>query len=322
MNLTSLLRDIPGCGNNTLLKPRDVFQSVSTAVGGAEATITSFVAGAASTAASDISSDASVAYSKATSAGGDIVSVVTALPSRIESIYSAATSAACRDAGNLLEEAENDIHQDLAKALGIRDFYSAHILDFCEGYYIPGPIHNATVKHIHKNVTHCTNQTHFDPTSRIAAQLSNATDGHINLTELHFPQEITEALNALHDAQTVVKVFYCIAIFFIALTFLTACIGVFFGHKIYAFCNTLLAFTTFITILIPSAIVTWIADHATHFINKHGHSIGVSANKGHKFLALTWTASSLVVLAMVAWAYIFWKVWREKRTYVKQPKWG
>jgi hypothetical protein len=56
---------------------------------------------------------------------------------------------------NDLNAIEGDVADKLAGVLGIHEWYSFHLMDFCEGMYKP----NATGKGAHKNVTHCTNQT-------------------------------------------------------------------------------------------------------------------------------------------------------------------
>jgi hypothetical protein len=49
----------------------------------------------------------------------------------------------------------NDVADKLAKELGIKQWYSLHLMDLCEGTYTP----NATEKGANLNVTECSNQT-------------------------------------------------------------------------------------------------------------------------------------------------------------------
>ena len=56
---------------------------------------------------------------------------------------------------NELNDIEGEVADKLAAKLGIQQWYSWHIMDFCEGKYKP----NATSKHAGYNVTHCSNQT-------------------------------------------------------------------------------------------------------------------------------------------------------------------
>ena len=280
-------------------------------------------------------------------AGESQVSKATAeIASKVSSAESAAKSAA-DDVGSWIKseghhigsELEGEIHnltnwieteladgvRDLARILGLQDFYSAHILDFCEGYFVP----NTTAKNvtIHKHVTSCSNKTaghHFDPTSTIAKQLNDSTDGLIDLTKLHWPSEISDGLNALKDAQKAVAIFYFIAIAMIFLALAVGIVGVFVTRRLTSITNVLVHGMAFMTIMIPSAVVTFIAKHATHFINKYGQEVGVSATKGNKFLTLTWATTALVLLASLIWYYemvmAFWEHHKMKR--VHHPKKG
>ncbi len=51
-----------------------------------------------------------------------------------------------------LASAEDDIADKLADDLGIKQFYSLHAMDTCEGYFTP----NATTPGAGYNVTNCT----------------------------------------------------------------------------------------------------------------------------------------------------------------------
>ncbi len=225
-----------------------------------------------------------------------------------------------QEAENLTDKFEHYIEDglgDLAQVLGIYDFYSAHILTFCEGYYVPGSVPNATVKagSIHRNVTHCSNTTamaHFDPTREISQQLNESTDGFIDLSNVQWPEDIQHALNALKAAQKAVFVLYCLAIGFIFLAMVAATAGLFFNGRLSALINALLDLLAFLAILIGSALVTVIAVKGAHAINKYGKDIGVSATKGGKFLALTWSATALMFLAMLVWTYMMFTGGRPK----------
>ena len=229
---------------------------------------------------------------------------------------------------NFIEAEIKDGINSLAQILGVHDFYSAHIMNFCEGYYIPGPMPNDTVKagEIHKNVTHCSNKTamyHFDPSSTLANQLNDSTNGLVNLTNVHWPDEVHDGLNALKIAQRAVFVIYCLAICFIFIAMAMAAGSIFTSRRLVAVINFGADFVAFLAIMIGSAIITFIARHATHIINKYGDNIGVSANRGNKFLALTWAATALVFIASLVWIFDFFsggKFDRSKRGYKGEPK--
>jgi hypothetical protein len=68
-------------------------------------------------------------------------------------------ASATADAGNAvssgvadLSKVESDIADELAQKLGIREWYSLHVMDVCEGMFTP----NATALNAGYNVTNCT----------------------------------------------------------------------------------------------------------------------------------------------------------------------
>jgi len=210
---------------------------------------------------------------------------------------------------NLTSTVESDINDDLnsfARSLGLHDFYSAHLMDFCEGYYTPGPVPNATVsgRDIHKNITSCSNRTasfQFQPRNTLQQELNRTGHGNINLTALGWPSAIDDGLKTLHVAQRATFILYCISIGIIGIATLFALASIFLNGRLSAFVNILLTALALLSIGIASAIVTTIAVKATNTINKHGKTVGVNASKGGKFLVLTWVATFLVFLSMLVW---------------------
>ncbi|KAF2808658.1 integral membrane protein-like protein [Mytilinidion resinicola] len=201
----------------------------------------------------------------------------------------------------------DDLVGDLAKELGLEDFYSAHILDYCYGSYVPGPLVNATVSHkdIHKNVTKCMNTTagyEFDPTAALETSLR---DNGINVTlkELDWPDDIQKGIKTVHILQKVVFGFYCagIALTFIAL--LAALAAIFASGRLMALVNILVSALAWIVLAIASAMVTVVIDKSSNTVNKYGKHIGVEAHRGAKFLTITWVATALVILASIAWCF-------------------
>ncbi|KAF2498157.1 integral membrane protein-like protein [Lophium mytilinum] len=201
----------------------------------------------------------------------------------------------------------DDIAGDLAKQLGVEDFYSAHILDYCYGSYVPGPLANATVskKQIHKNVTKCLNTTagyEFDPTAALEKSLA---DNGVNITlkELDWPDDIQKGIKTVHVLQKIVFGFYCagIALTFVAL--LGALAAIFASGRLMALINILVSALAWIVLAIASAIVTVVIDKSSSVVNKYGKPIGVEAHRGAKFLIITWVATALVILASIAWCF-------------------
>lgn len=211
---------------------------------------------------------------------------------------------------NVTNTIENELNEDLntlAQDLGLHDWYSAHILDYCEGYYTPAAVANATVsKHdIHKNITHCSNKTaffHFNPTDTLQAEL-NKTGLGINLTSLDWPDAINDGIKTLRVAQKAAFILYCIAIGLLFLAAIGALAAVFLTGRLTAFVNFLVCDLAFFAILIASALTTTVAVKAADVVNKHGSDIGVRASKGSKFLVLTWVATGLAFLSVLTWMF-------------------
>lgn len=205
-----------------------------------------------------------------------------------------------------IESEASKLFSSIAKDLGIADFYSAYILDHCEGTYVPGPVPNATLPRskIKANVTSCSNRTAiptFDPAAAIQATLNKTKTG-ITLDDLDFPNDLEKGIVALRDAFHAAFILYCLAIGFAFLVllfsvFLATPSGARLRRFVAASLQILLIVSTALCLAIASVVVTVVADKGTHIINKYGSTIGVSGIKGNGFLALTWTATGCMVLA-------------------------
>ncbi|MCJ1308276.1 hypothetical protein MMC25_001929 [Agyrium rufum] len=194
----------------------------------------------------------------------------------------------------------SDATGDLAKVLNIHDFYSLHILDYCEGFYSPEPIRNATV-HPTKNITKCSKKQAlftFNPQQVLQSELKPG----VQLSDLKFPDEIQNAITTLEVAMKAMFILYCIAVAFSGLAVLGAIFGLF-GGRLSAFLNIMLDFMAFLSILLASILSTVIASKATNAVNQYGNPIGIAATKGNEFLGFTWAATGVMLLASIAWIF-------------------
>jgi hypothetical protein len=138
-----------------------------------------------------------------------------------------------------IQTAVDGVIEDIAHALHIHDFYSVHLLDYCEGYYEPSPIANATASPT-KNVTHCSSQTSgftFDPTAILQSELLPG----INLSDLKWPSEIQDTIDAVNMATKATFVIYCIGVSFAGLAILGALFAVIGGGRLSALLNFMIA---------------------------------------------------------------------------------
>lgn len=167
---------------------------------------------------------------------------------------------------------------------------------------------NATLsKHsIHKNVTSCSNKTAgytFDPKATLEQELNKSGHSNINLTDLDWPSGVDKGLHALKIASKAMFILYCIAIAIIGVAFLLALVCVFFDGRLSAFVNVLVDWLAFLAVGLASAIATAIAVKSADIINKYGNDVGISAQKGSKFLVLTWVATAVMLVASMVWCF-------------------
>lgn len=206
---------------------------------------------------------------------------------------------------NLINDVEGDIDNlinnvtsDIARDLDLKDFYAAHIMTYCEGYYEDSG--NTSLRHAKENITYCSNRTalfHFDPTTIIENELAPG----VNLSDLHWPKALEDGVRSIELASKVMFVFYVIGIIFAGFAFLGAIWGVFANGRISAFLNWGLDVMAFLAIGIASAIATAIVDKAVNDINKYGKEIGLAAYKGKEFLGMTWAATAVMSLGSFMW---------------------
>lgn len=211
---------------------------------------------------------------------------------------------------------------DLAHEFGVEDFYSAHLMDYCFGTYVPTALANATVsnKDIHKNVTGCSNQTamfNFDPTAALQKSLDESGIP-ITLKDLNWPTQIEQGIHDVQILYHVAFVLYCISIGLSFIGLLTALLAVFANGRLAAVVNIVVTTLAFVILLLVSAIITAAIVRSSNVINDYGKPIGVDAHRGGKFLAITWAATAVMFIAIFAWCAECIIVHRRRRssTYV------
>jgi hypothetical protein len=238
----------------------------------------------------------------------------------------ASVSGPAADLLNLIPDSiQDDISQiagTVTERLGVEDFYSAHLLDYCFGQYTPAEAPNATLglDDIDKNVTGCSNQTAmfwFNP-EVILEQALNRTGLGITLQDIKWPQDIQRGLDALRIVSITSFVLYCISIALIFLALVAALPAIFAQGRMAACLNLMVTTLAFLAIGIASALVTAVLVKGTDVINRYGKDIGVQATRGNKFLALTWVATALMFITLAAWSLELCIGHRKRGTYVSK----
>jgi hypothetical protein len=184
------------------------------------------------------------------------------------------------------------------------------MLNYCYGQYTPAEVANATVSEsdISKNVTGCSKSQamyQFDPTRIIEEALNKTTGTEVSLQDLNWPEDIQTGIRTLNALMAAMFVLYVISICLIFVAMVAAIFAVLASGRLSACVNFLIATLAFLAIAIASALVTAVMVKATDIINQYGKDIGLKANWGSKFLGLTWAATALMLVALLAWIVEF-----------------
>jgi len=186
------------------------------------------------------------------------------------------------------------------------------LMDLCEGTYTP----NATQKGAKSNVTSCTKPTgmfHFDISKQISQELKIGPL-HLNLSDIQWPEELQEGIDALNMAMDATFVLYAIGIASAGLAIMTSIVAVFMsGSRLISLGNWGLATLAFSSLFLASLIITVVQSKMASLINKDGNEIGLFAHKGGRYLVLTWVAMAVMFLATVTWSFVFFVEWRSRR---------
>ncbi|KAH6894147.1 actin cortical patch SUR7/pH-response regulator pali [Thelonectria olida] len=224
---------------------------------------------------------------------------------------------------DIIDEINNvtsQIVDEWAEALGIAEWYSLHVVNVCEGYYKG----NATNKNAGLNITHCTKaRVDFNVSEMLNKELSIGPVD-LSLADLGWSDEINDALDNLNDALLGLFIVYLVAIIAsgIAMIGCVAALVLFRPHlsprdtlinSRWAKVNSFLASLAAMSVFTGSVIVTVTADKAIKKLNRYGDDVGVSATKGNKFRALSWTAVAFAVTASLYWMAHKYLIKRQQR---------
>ncbi|KAF2753226.1 hypothetical protein EJ05DRAFT_445273 [Pseudovirgaria hyperparasitica] len=212
-----------------------------------------------------------------------------------------------------IADALDDGLESVTEALGLQDWYSAHLMNYCDGTYTPTSQPNATISSsdIHQNISNCSSAAalfSFNPRVALEQNL-NKTRLNITLDELHWPSAIDDAVSTLRGAYEAVFVLYCLAIGLIFFSLLGSLVGILALGRYTALGNVVLAGLAFLAVGLASAVVTAVIEIGGNAINKYGNDVSIEAKKGSKFLALTWVATALMFVSMGTWV-VFWVLGR------------
>jgi uncharacterized BrkB/YihY/UPF0761 family membrane protein len=137
---------------------------------------------------------------------------------------------------------------------------------------------------------------------------------HLNLTQIQWPDQISQGIQAINTLLNVTFVLYVIGVaccglviifsaveFFLPRSYTASEINHHYSSRLVSVLGGFLTVISFLALGIASTIVTVFIVKATSVINQYGNEIGVYAYKGDKFMGITWAATSVMLIAIVAW---------------------
>ncbi|KAK7746798.1 hypothetical protein SLS53_001986 [Cytospora paraplurivora] len=217
---------------------------------------------------------------------------------------------------DIIDALPSDIKDDadtllntVIRKLGIHDFYSANLMTYCEGYYTPAAVPNATVpaSSIRKNVTYCSPRTadfQFDPRDALQRDLNASGNSWLDAsTDLDWPDKVEDGISAVHVVQRAAFAIYCVAAGLCGLAAAASLLSVFTSSGRACACgNVLLAVLAFLVTVVASALATAVAEVGARVVDQYGGQVGIAADAGHKFMGLTWAASGAMLVCLVWWS--------------------
>ena len=218
-------------------------------------------------------------------------------------LFHNATTKIQNAADTIEDKVDQSLEQDLDKAyrslahdLGLKDFYSIHIMDHCEGYFSP----NGTSK---RNVTYCSNRTamaNFNLTQTLQKGL-NSTGDPVTLPDLQFPQVLEDGIHSFKLAFNACFILYLIGIIFTISAFCLGFLGILREGRMSAFLNMGCTWSAFFFLTLASIVTTVASTKAANVINDNGKSLNINAARGENFISLTWAAVALMIVAGCCW---------------------
>ncbi|KAH8895217.1 hypothetical protein GQ53DRAFT_641962 [Thozetella sp. PMI_491] len=210
-----------------------------------------------------------------------------------------ATAAVATAIASALGDVEDNVADELAKALGIKQFYSLHTMNACEGYFAP----NATANGASLNVTSCTSPfSGYNVTATIDYELS-VGPLKLRLADLGFndPQQQLNTLYRLFEAFGIV---FLVGVALVGLSFsASAASFVLIPHQERAalLANVILSAASMIILSIAATGLTVSAYVGASKITEKGSDLGVYAEAGRVFTAVVWAAVGLMIVTFTYW---------------------
>ncbi|KXJ95622.1 actin cortical patch SUR7/pH-response regulator pali [Microdochium bolleyi] len=206
-----------------------------------------------------------------------------------------------------------DVVDEITEKLGISQWYSLHVMNWCEGDFAP----NSTAVGAWYNTTNCTERAagiSFNLTEILNHEISIGPLD-FNTNEIPLPDRIESAVEQLNSALYALFILFVLAAAFSGFTILLTLVTIVTsflwgrtshhhqaGHRKTIIGNAVFNFLAVVMLAVAAAIATVVGKKAASEITDAGKDVGISANAGMKFIAICWGAFGAGFLAFVFWS--------------------
>ncbi|KAH1916773.1 hypothetical protein KXW47_001979 [Aspergillus fumigatus] len=180
-----------------------------------------------------------------------------------------------------------------AKKPGMHDFYSIHVMSYCEGFLDL----NETGQR--KNLTGCSDRTalfSFNPSEVLLKETGNTT----SLADMGWPAAVSDDFRAFRITSKSMGIFYCIGVGAAGLVILARLWFLLVKGPRQTIAEVSGLLISFTSLSIASIVATVIAFQFVNLVNYHGKHSGVTARYGNQFLGMTWAAVGLLLVGGIA----------------------
>ncbi|KAL2024513.1 hypothetical protein VTK56DRAFT_7556 [Thermocarpiscus australiensis] len=218
------------------------------------------------------------------------------------------------DAVQGLADAVNKALGSVAKAIGIKEYYSLHIGALCDGVYDP----KFSDKNAKPNVQECTKKFDIGQTN-----LSKTLDEQLQVGPFHFKLSDLKLADSLQDAlDTIPRALAAMAFFFLFATlcalagFLLALATVAFEYVLQRLQRAALlgalgfAALAWLAQLVGAVGITAAAEKIKDVVNRDGAKFGISAATSPGLYFLLWAAFALTTVTLALLLFVWWRTRR------------
>ncbi|KAH7328129.1 actin cortical patch SUR7/pH-response regulator pali [Stachybotrys elegans] len=199
----------------------------------------------------------------------------------------------------------------LADEIGISEWYSLHVMTYCQGQYRP----NATAHNAGLNVTECSDSS---PDNRL--NLTDILDQQLrvgplelSLNDIDWPSDVQDAIQMLNNVLLGLFILYVLTMAFSGLTIIGTIVAVFLLSRGVVLINMVIASLGMLTSTIASIIVTVVMTRGIDELNDVGQDIGLQGQRGSQFLTLTWIVSAFMIAATASYTVQCCLLTRQRR---------